>query len=94
MTRLFAVQLHVQLQLHEGSVTRGLSCNGVQLHCGSAARWLSDTEVQLHGSSVTTFQLLGVQLHGGSIALEPSPSVGSTGAYTSIINSLNFIVIK
>ena len=46
-------------QLQEGSVTQG-----------SAAQGPSDKRVHLYGGSVTVVQLLGVQVHGGSVAIE------------------------
>ena len=61
----------MKVQLHGDSVARGFSCTVVHLYGGSVTRWFSFTMVQLHSGAVGVVQLLGVQLHGGSVAMEP-----------------------
>ena len=50
----------------------GFSCTRVQLHDFSVTMEFSCTMVQLHCASVIVVLLLGVQLHGGSAAMELS----------------------
>jgi hypothetical protein len=64
------VELH-EVSVKWGSVARGFSYTTVQLHRGYVAQGFSCTVVKLQGGSVTVVQLLGVQLHGGSVVMEP-----------------------